>query len=83
MAIDGMSMMLKAMGVDPESLKTGVQLAEQKIAHLESSLALIHAKLDFIGVLIDLRSGDEVTYSRTFLKPQLEGANHGRNNDNR
>jgi hypothetical protein len=65
--LDGMGMVIKALGIDPEALQSGMKIAEEKITAIESRLASIEAKLDFIGTRIDLNYPGEETYSRKFL----------------
>lgn len=59
--LDGMGMMLKALGLDPETLQSGLQIAEAKIQSIENSLARIEEKLDR---LLTLAPAEGVTDGR-------------------
>ena len=46
MGLDGMGILLKSLGINPDQLQQGMALAEGKIAAIEQSLLRIESKLD-------------------------------------
>lgn len=75
--LDGMGMMLKALGIDPASLQEGLKIAEAKVEAVESALLRIEQRLDYIGSHSMCMAG----YEKKFLTAPGEGVNDARNSN--
>ena len=64
--MDGMGMLMSAMGIDPEQIKGAAKQVQETADAFKTQLDRIESKLDFIGTHIDVQYQNQ-TYSQTFF----------------